>query len=187
MRSVFAGEERWWPQGRREGFNAYEREIAQKLGREVRVATEGEDEDAVGKADLFVQEFPEGREASRHAKRLAEMGLDPSRFLPGGHGGFRLRTESSEAAVPCLRDALHAIRKTGQEGVNLQRYKGLGEMNAGQLWETTMAPGSRTLLRVCLEDAVRADQMFSILMGSSVEDRRVFIEKHAMEAQDLDV
>jgi DNA gyrase subunit B len=60
-------------------------------------------------------------------------------------------------------------------------------MNAAQLWETTMAPGSRTLLRVCLEDAVRADEMFSILMGSSVEDRRVFIEKHALEAQDLDV
>jgi DNA gyrase subunit B len=187
MRSVFAGEERWWPQGRREDFNAYEREIARKLGREVRVAAEGEGEAALGSADLFVQEFPEGREASRHAKRLAEAGLDPSTFLAGGHEGFRLTSEGATASVPCLRDVLHAIRKTGQEGVNLQRYKGLGEMNAAQLWETTMSPGSRTLLRVCLEDAVRADQMFSILMGSSVEDRRVFIEKHALEVQDLDV
>ena len=86
-----------------------------------------------------------------------------------------------------LRDALNTIRKLGLEGLHLQRYKGLGEMNAGQLWETTMEPGNRTLLRVCLEDAVKADEMFSILMGASVEDRRTFIERHALEVQDLDI
>jgi len=92
-----------------------------------------------------------------------------------------------ETHVASLRQVLQAVRKLGQEGVNIQRYKGLGEMNASQLWETTMEPGSRTLLRVCLEDAVRADEMFSILMGSNVEDRRAFIERHALEVRDLDV
>jgi DNA gyrase subunit B len=89
--------------------------------------------------------------------------------------------------VSSLRHALEAVRRAGQEGLTLQRYKGLGEMNAEQLWETTMEPGVRTLLRVCLEDAVRADEMFTILMGSSVEDRRSFIERHALEVSDLDV
>ena len=86
-----------------------------------------------------------------------------------------------------MRAALVAIRAYGQEGLNLQRYKGLGEMNASQLWETTMEPGNRSLMRVRLDDAVRADEMFSILMGSSVEDRRAFIEKHALEVSDLDI
>ena len=89
--------------------------------------------------------------------------------------------------VGSLRATLLAIRTYGQEGLNLQRYKGLGEMNASQLWETTMEPGQRSLMRVRLDDAVRADEMFSILMGSSVEDRRAFIERHALEVSDLDV
>jgi len=92
-----------------------------------------------------------------------------------------------ELRVGSLRNVLAAMRTLGQEGLNLQRYKGLGEMNASQLWETTMEPGPRTLLRICLEDAVRADEMFSILMGSNVEDRRAFIERNALEVRDLDV
>ena len=98
--------------------------------------------------------------------------------------GARLSSPASWSAV-LARPRL--LRSLGQEGLNLQRYKGLCEMNAGQLWETTMEPGNRTLLRVCLEDAVRADEMFSILMGASVEDRRSFIERHALEVSDLDI
>ena len=187
MRTVCEGEERWWPEGQRARFEEFEKELAKKLGREVLVAFEGDDEEAVSKADLFVQEFPDGREASRHSRRLVELGLDPARFLEGEHGGVRVVRKDKEIAVPSLRAALAAIRKLGQEGLSLQRYKGLGEMNAEQLWETTMEPGERTLLRVCLEDAVRADEMFSILMGSSVEDRRNFIEKNALEVRDLDI
>ena len=126
-------------------------------------------------------------EASRHARRLLEMGLEPALFLRGDHAGFRLIREKGERALGSLREALAAILRAGQEGLTLQRYKGLGEMNAGQLWETTMAPGSRTLLKVCLEDSVRADEMFTILMGSNVEDRRNFIERHALEVRDLDI
>jgi len=187
LRSRAGEDERWWPEGQRARFEAYETELAGRLGREVVVAFEGDEEETIGKADLFVQEFPEGRDASRHARRLQELGVDLSRFLAGDHPGFRIARKDKETKVPSLRAAVVAIRTLGQEGLSLQRYKGLGEMNASQLWETTMEPGERTLLRVCLEDAVRADEMFSILMGSSVEDRRAFIEKNALEVRDLDV
>ena len=78
------------------------------------------------------------------------------------------------------------LRETGKE-VSIQRYKGLGEMNPEQLWETTMNPEKRTLVKVTLEDAVEADKIFTLLMGEVVEPRREFIEKHAMEVRNLDV
>jgi DNA gyrase subunit B len=83
------------------------------------------------------------------------------------------------------RDRL--AKELGSKGVGIQRYKGLGEMNAVQLDETTMKPGSRTLLKVTVEDAVRADALFSVLMGEEVEPRRQYIQEHAVEVTNLDV
>jgi DNA gyrase subunit B len=79
------------------------------------------------------------------------------------------------------------LKEIGREGISMQRYKGLGEMNPGQLWETTMDPGNRTLLQVSMEDAVEADKIFTLLMGDQVEPRREFIQKHAKEVVNLDV
>ena len=84
-------------------------------------------------------------------------------------------------------DVLEKVRELGKKGMEVQRYKGLGEMNAEQLWETTMDPAKRTLLRVQLEDAYAADDMFKILMGDGVAARKEFIEQHALEITDLDV
>ena len=79
------------------------------------------------------------------------------------------------------------VKELGRDGVGIQRYKGLGEMNPEQLWETTLNPKTRTLLQVTLEDAEVADEIFTILMGSEVEPRREFIEKHAKDVKRLDV
>ncbi len=80
----------------------------------------------------------------------------------------------------------HVIER-GKKGATMQRYKGLGEMNPAQLWETTMNPGTRTILHVTLEDAMKADEIFTILMGDKVEPRRDFIERHAKEVRTLDI
>ena len=79
------------------------------------------------------------------------------------------------------------LKEIGEEGVSMQRYKGLGEMDPEQLWETTMNPANRTLKQVTIEDASIADEIFTILMGDDVEPRRQFIETHAKEVVNLDV
>ena len=79
------------------------------------------------------------------------------------------------------------IQERGRKGVVLSRYKGLGEMNASELWETTMNPDARTLLGVRIEDQVGADELFSVLMGDQVEPRRQFIEKNALNVKNLDI
>ena len=79
------------------------------------------------------------------------------------------------------------LEKIGRQGTSLQRYKGLGEMDSEQLWETTMNPETRTILQLRLEDAIEADEIFTTLMGEKVEPRREFIETHAKEVAYLDL
>ena len=98
-----------------------------------------------------------------------------------------LEDNGTEHPVSSLAGILEKVRELGKKGIEVQRYKGLGEMNAEQLWETTMDPAKRTLLRVQLEDAYAADDMFKILMGDGVAARKEFIEQHALEITDLDV
>ena len=95
--------------------------------------------------------------------------------------------KNNETPAASLAGVLEKVRENGKKGIEVQRYKGLGEMNAEQLWETTMDPARRTLLRVRLEDAYAADDMFKILMGDVVSARKEFIEQHALEVTDLDV
>jgi DNA gyrase subunit B len=92
-----------------------------------------------------------------------------------------------ETPLYTLKELVDFLRENGRKGVELQRYKGLGEMNADQLWETTMDPKIRTLVKVTMEDAISADHMFSMLMGEEVAPRRAFIQTHALSVKNLDV
>jgi len=104
-----------------------------------------------------------------------------------GPGPYRLEAGDAEEEVADVFEAVEALKRAATHGQTIQRYKGLGEMNPEQLWETTMDPSRRTLLQVRVDDAVEADEVFSVLMGDAVEPRREFIEKHALDVQNLDV
>lgn len=106
-----------------------------------------------------------------------------------GHGEFALSRKGTliDTDIPWTELAATVAKRTERGGVNIQRYKGLGEMNADQLWETTMDPDTRTVLQVGIDDAVMADEVFSVLMGDSVQPRREFIETYAKEVKNLDV
>jgi len=108
---------------------------------------------------------------------VAEIGLGP----------YRLETGDVSEEVDDVFAAVTALKKAAGQGQTIQRYKGLGEMNPEQLWETTMDPVRRTLLQVRVDDTVEADGVFSVLMGDAVEPRREFIEKHALDVQNLDI
>jgi DNA gyrase subunit B len=86
-----------------------------------------------------------------------------------------------------IDDLVAFVDARGRRGMDFQRYKGLGEMNPEQLWETTMNPETRSLLQVTIADAIQTDQLFSLLMGDEVEPRREFIETHALDVKELDI
>jgi DNA gyrase subunit B len=108
-------------------------------------------------------------------------------FAQLGAGPYRLVVGEAEDEVDDVFAAVEALKKGASQGQTIQRYKGLGEMNPIQLWETTMDPAKRTLLQVRVDDMVEADEIFGILMGDAVDQRRDFIEKHALDAQNLDI
>jgi DNA gyrase subunit B len=100
---------------------------------------------------------------------------------------YKLKAKDVQKELPGTAELVREILEIGKQGLGLQRYKGLGEMNPGQLWETTMNPETRSLMQVKLEDIAGVDDIFSILMGDEVEPRRDFIQQHALEVRNLDV
>jgi DNA gyrase subunit B len=100
---------------------------------------------------------------------------------------FKVEMEKGSSDFFALKEVLDFIRQQAKKGMTVSRYKGLGEMNPEQLWETTMDPAKRTMMKIALEDAVEADRIFTTLMGDMVEPRREFIESYAHEVKNLDI
>jgi DNA gyrase subunit B len=113
-------------------------------------------------------------------KNIMPYNSAPFVVVSGGDDSKRLEIET-------IKDLLEHLIEEGKKGINVQRYKGLGEMNPDQLWETTMHPDKRTLLQVKIEDALDADEIFTVLMGDQVEPRREFIQNNALEVGALDI
>ena len=141
-----------------------------------------------------VVEFYEVRTLNKWFARLhEEFGWNASVLLPvevtGDEPPPRFLLHRGEEIHPLadLRQFVPVVRRLGEKGLKITRFKGLGEMDAEQLWETTMDPSRRTLLQVRLDDAAAANDLFTTLMGDDVEPRRQFIEKHALEVKNLDV
>jgi DNA gyrase subunit B len=117
-------------------------------------------------------------------KRVRELAKSIGGFLDGPYVVTRNGDSERHSTLPAVVDAIY---ESAKKGLVVSRYKGLGEMNAETLWETTMNPGKRRLLQVSVEDAVEADQIFSILMGDAVEPRREFIDRNALNVRNLDI
>ena len=117
-------------------------------------------------------------------KRLRSLAKQAAKF---NSPPFVVMRDERRETLPGWRELLNHVKNEGTREVNVQRYKGLGEMNAEQLWETTMNAETRTLLRVTLEDIVQSDLIFTTLMGDDVESRRKFIEDNALDVKNLDV
>lgn len=122
-------------------------------------------------------------------KGLTKYGLSVKNYLPTDKDLFAISFEGKKQGCKAssLQELFETIKANGREGLSIQRYKGLGEMNPEQLWETTMDPERRRILKVTLDDAVAADEMFCVLMGDQVEPRRQFIARYAKYVRNLDV
>ncbi len=190
---VFLGHDEYWFTSRAELDELLHQQEAAG-GEEVRVSEQaepGEDEEGAG-AELHVTELHEVRTINSGLTELVEFGFDIQALIPQERTGieeprYMLRRGDHEGGLEDLRGLLPAIRAAGEKGLQITRFKGLGEMNAEELRETTLDPENRTLVQVSMRDAAAADEMFRVLMGDKVEPRRDFIEKHALEVRNLDV
>jgi DNA gyrase subunit B len=201
MYHVYYGlEEQWFTS--RDDLEAFVKGKEQAAGGELQV---GRAEEAAAAGDptpgtapgtgvdqLVVIDLHEVRSINAGLKELESMGFGTEALMPQDRTGreearYTLRRGENEIGLEDLRGLLTAVRRAGEKGLSITRFKGLGEMNAEELRETTLDPANRTLLRVTMTDAAAADDLFRVLMGEKVEPRREFIERHALDVKNLDV
>ena len=150
-------------------------EISELTSIEFRAGNNGSGKKAVIDHELLGQY--ELRQMVKSHEQLSAFGLPP----------YTVKHGEETSVFTNIDDLLEQIYKLAEKGLSIQRYKGLGEMNPEQLWETTMNPETRRLLQVTIQDAVGADEIFTILMGDQVEPRRVFIQDNALNVKNLDI
>jgi DNA gyrase subunit B len=121
---------------------------------------------------------------SAEYRRIAELAQTLAGLI--GDGAYVVRSGERQS-VGSFKEAINWLFEQAKKGQTIQRYKGLGEMNPNQLWETTINPETRRLMQVRIDDAVASDDIFTTLMGDQVEPRREFIEKNALSVANLDV
>ncbi len=164
----------------------------QQTGHAIDLATQQAQGSAGAEGFEYIEIFAATRIESL-LRSLDESGFTPAQYNRGEEPigqlliGGNAEAPDEEIPVLSLPDLLAAVCETGRKGLSIQRYKGLGEMNPEQLYQTTMDPEARKLLLVTQEDIVKADEMFTVLMGDEVEPRREFIEKNALNVRNLDI
>jgi DNA gyrase subunit B len=195
---VFFGQQEHWFTTR-EKLDEFVAAQEQEVGEELDLSDDGgngeggeSEELAERRSKLHIVELHEVRSINNQLAALRDKGFEIDSLIPQERTGIEepryvLRRGELATGLEDLRGLLAAIRSAGEKGLQVTRFKGLGEMNAEELRETTLDPANRTLLQVKMDDASAADDLFRILMGDKVEPRREFIEKHALEARNLDV
>ena len=179
--------------GRQEYWMTTRQELDEFLQAHPEAKSDGEsDAEEAAPDQLIINELHEVKTINNALKDLREFGFDVDTLYAIERTGveesrYALRRGDAEIPLEDLRGLLSAVRSAGEKGITVTRFKGLGEMNAEELRETTLDPANRTLIKVTMEDAGAADEMFRVLMGDKVEPRREFIEKHALEVRNLDV
>jgi DNA gyrase subunit B len=187
----YGAEERWF--STRDQLQAFVKSKEQAAGGELAVGREDDTgTGARGGDQLVIVDLHEVRSINSALADLAAMGFGIDALLPQDRTGteeprYTLRRGENTIGLEDLRSLLSAVRRAGEKGLSITRFKGLGEMNAEELRDTTLDPANRTLLRVTMSDAAAADDLFRVLMGEKVEPRRDFIEKHALDVKNLDV
>jgi DNA gyrase subunit B len=192
---LYNDEERWFVD--RNQVQEYKTELEARLGKEITV-----DDSFIAEADskamsdgeprIRIVELHEVRSINKYLLELREQGFEVDALLPQERTGsdtarFYLNKGEAQHGLEDLRELLKAVQKGGEKGMQVTRFKGLGEMDPEELRDTTLNMNNRRLIKVTMDDAAAADDLFRILMGDQVEPRREFIEKHALEVQHLDV
>jgi DNA gyrase subunit B len=186
------GREHWFHTD--EEVQAFRQAEATRLGRDLVIA-DADDPDAKKNEDaetkMTAEEYHEIRGVNRFLKQLVEYGFSPVDLVPPKRIAGReppvrytLQHGENKLVLSNLRELAGAVRHFGEKGLTITRFKGLGEMNADELWDTTLDPTRRTLLQVTLVDAQKAHDLFRTLMGEEVEKRRNFIFEKGINVKD---